>query len=97
MPGDTGQDHWYISLFAVDPNAQRQGYGAALLRWINRCADEAGVPVLLETVGLHNERFYRSSGYTLVATEVLRDETVEPPMMSLSCMTRQPRHLGPRL
>lgn len=93
----TGQDHWYISLFAVDPNAQRQGYGAALLRWINRCADEAGVPVLLETVGSRNERFYRSSGYTLVAKKVLRDETAEPPMMALSCMARQPRHLDPRL
>ena len=93
----TGQDHWYVSLLAVDPHAQGQGYGAALLRWINRCADEAGVPVLLETVGANNERFYRGSGYNLVGKEVLRDETVEPPMMALSCMTRQPRHLDPRL
>ena len=93
----TAEDHWYISVFAVDPNAQRHGCGAALLRWINRCADKAGVPVLLETVGLRNERFYQGAGYTLVAKQVLRDETVEPPTMALSCMARQPRHLGPRL
>jgi GNAT superfamily N-acetyltransferase len=85
-----GQSHWLVSIFAVDPSAQGHGHGATLLRWINRCADHAGVPVLLETVGPRNERFYEGSGYEVAARVEVKDDD-ESTTITLSCMLRQPR------
>jgi GNAT superfamily N-acetyltransferase len=93
MPVASGRQHWFVSIFAVAPDAQGQGHGATLLRWINRCADHAGVPVLLETVGARNVRFYEGSGYAVAGREELRDEKVEPPpTIELFAMVRQPRN-----
>ena len=42
-----GTPHWYVLNFAVSPTAQGRGHGARLLRWLGRCADHDGVPILL--------------------------------------------------
>lgn len=62
-----GTPHWYVLCFSVSPTAQGRGYGARLLRWLGRCADHNNVPILLETCGDRNRRFYEGSGFELGA------------------------------
>ena len=97
-----GTPHWYVLNFAVSPTAQGRGYGARLLRWLGRCADHDGVPILLETCGARNRRFYEGSGFELGAAGEMTDELAEraPKTVEILSMVRQPgrsRSLGARL
>ena len=55
--------HWYVQLLAVDPEAQRQGHGTKLLKFITTLGEKSGVPVYLETIGSGAEAFYAKHGF----------------------------------
>src|SRR5437763_6022416 len=58
--------HWYLAGIGVDPSAQRQGIGAALLRPGIDAAAEAGLPAVLLTNNEANLSFYESHGFRTV-------------------------------
>jgi ribosomal protein S18 acetylase RimI-like enzyme len=62
MPGS----HWYLAGIGVDPAAQRQGIGAALLQPGVRAAADAGLPVVLLTNTAANLSFYERHGFEVV-------------------------------
>ena len=97
-----GTPHWYVLNFAVSPTAQGRGHGARLLRWLGRCADHDGVPILLETCGPRNRRFYEGSGFEVGAADEMTDDQTEraPQTVEILSMVRHPgreRSLGARL
>mgnify|MGYP003950979361 FL=1 len=59
--------HWYVQLFAVAPESQKQGHGNKLLEFINTLGDKSGVPVYLECVGKKIEAFYQKNGFVMKA------------------------------
>jgi ribosomal protein S18 acetylase RimI-like enzyme len=61
-----GGPHWYLAGIGVDPPAQRQGVGAALLRPGIEAAAGAGLPAVLLTNNEANLPFYGSHGFTVV-------------------------------
>jgi ribosomal protein S18 acetylase RimI-like enzyme len=61
MPGP----HWYLAGIGVDPEAQRQGVGAALLEPGLRAAASAGLPAVLLTNNEANLHFYESHGFAV--------------------------------
>jgi ribosomal protein S18 acetylase RimI-like enzyme len=58
--------HWYLAGIGVDPAAQRQGIGSALLRPGVEAAARAGVPAVLLTNNEANVAFYESGGFEVV-------------------------------
>jgi ribosomal protein S18 acetylase RimI-like enzyme len=58
--------HWYLAGIGVDPAAQRQGIGAALLRPGVEAAARANLPAVLLTNNEANLPFYESSGFSVV-------------------------------
>jgi len=58
--------HWYLAGIGVDPAAQRQGIGAALLRPGIDAAERAGLPAVLLTNNEANLAFYESHGFAVV-------------------------------
>jgi GNAT superfamily N-acetyltransferase len=64
--------HWYAMVIGVDPSAQGQGIGSALLQPVMARADEAGIPCYLETCQPRNLPFYRKQGFKVLV------EGVEP-------------------
>lgn len=58
------EPHWYLAVLGADPAAQGQGHGAALLRSGLARADEAGLPVYLESSKPENLPFYEHFGFT---------------------------------
>ena len=58
--------HWYLAGIGVDPEAQRQGIGAALLRPGLDAAAQAGLPAVLLTNNVRNLQFYESAGFHVV-------------------------------
>ena len=63
--------HWYLPVLGVDPGAQRQGIGEALLTPVFWKADQAGVPCYLETFVSDNVPFYEKRGFDVVAAGVV--------------------------
>lgn len=61
--------HWYLWALGVDPDAQGQGIGGALLRPVLERADADGVPCYLETQTEANVAFYRKRGFETVLEE----------------------------
>jgi len=61
-----GGPHWYLAGIGVDPPAQRQGVGAALLRPGVEAATAAGLPTVLLTNNDANLSFYESQGFAVV-------------------------------
>jgi ribosomal protein S18 acetylase RimI-like enzyme len=61
-----GGAHWYLAGIGVDPPAQRQGAGAALLRPGIEAAARAGLPAVLLTNNEANLPFYESHGFAVV-------------------------------
>jgi ribosomal protein S18 acetylase RimI-like enzyme len=55
--------HWYLAGIGVDPAAQRQGVGAALLEPGLEAAAAAGLPTVLLTNNEANLHFYESHGF----------------------------------
>jgi len=64
--------HWDIICFASDPTEQGKGYGRQMMEFMTSLADKSGHPILLETYGPRNERFYSRNGYELKERIVLR-------------------------
>jgi GNAT superfamily N-acetyltransferase len=58
---------WYLSIVAVDPAAQGQGFGRKLLEPTIAEADRGGVTCYLETFGQRNLSFYQRLGFAPVA------------------------------
>jgi len=56
-------EHWYLSLLAVDPMAWRQGIGSALLEPSLASIDDDGLPCYLETQKEANLAYYRRFGF----------------------------------
>ena len=65
--------HWYLAGIGVDPAAQRQGVGAALLRPGIEAAERAGLPAVLLTNNEANLSFYDVTASRWCA----RDDTPE--------------------
>ena len=66
MRADTvGEPHWYLAGIGVDPSAQRQGVGAALLQPGLQAAAAAGLPAVLLTNNEVNLAFYESHGFAV--------------------------------
>lgn len=64
--------HWYAFVIGVDAKRQGTGVGGALLGSVSGRADEARVPVYLETAQPENVSFYTKHGFAVI------DEVVEP-------------------
>ncbi|MFF0218613.1 GNAT family N-acetyltransferase [Streptomyces vinaceus] len=60
------EPHWYLAVIGADPAAQGQGQGAALLRSGLAKADEAALPVYLESSKPANLPFYEHFGFTVL-------------------------------
>jgi ribosomal protein S18 acetylase RimI-like enzyme len=58
--------HWYLAGIGVDPPAQRQGVGAALLRPGLDAAEREGLPAVLLTNNEQNLSFYEAHGFSVV-------------------------------
>lgn len=57
------EPHWYLALLGVDPSAQGNGLGRALLEPRLARADTEGLPVFLETQKPENLPFYGRFGF----------------------------------
>lgn len=57
------QPHWYLWILGVDPEAQGQGVGSALLRSMMGREDVRGRACALETMKERNVRFYKKHGF----------------------------------
>lgn len=60
------EPHWYAEMLAVDPDRQRFGLGALLIRHGLARADATGTPVFLEADSARNAAFYAKLGFKLV-------------------------------
>lgn len=80
------EPHWYLAVIGVDPAAQGQGQGAALLRSGLAKADAAGLPAYLESSKPSNLPLYEHFGFTV--REELRLPGGGP---TLWAMRREPR------
>jgi GNAT superfamily N-acetyltransferase len=81
-------EHRHLWFLSVDPRAQGQGLGSALLRsTLTRC-DATGVPAYLEATSEHNRRLYGRHGFEVVG-ELSADGSP-----SLWPMWREPRLAG---
>ncbi|MCR9094619.1 MAG: GNAT family N-acetyltransferase [bacterium] len=57
------EDHWYLPLIGVEPNAQGRGIGAALMRHATERADADGLPCYLESSNPRNISLYERHGF----------------------------------
>ena len=60
--------HWYLAGIGVDPHAQRQGIGAALIAPGVEAATRDGLPAVLLTNNKANLPFYEAQGFAVVRT-----------------------------
>ncbi|MEA2160841.1 MAG: hypothetical protein QOD66_3221, partial [Solirubrobacteraceae bacterium] len=65
------EPHLYLWQLAVDPRAQRSGVGRALMARVIEDADDADLPVYLETANPENVPYYRSFGFLETGCETL--------------------------
>lgn len=59
------EPHWYVAALGVDPDAQRRGFGRALIGALAARADADGVFSYLETDRPENVAFYEAAGYAV--------------------------------
>ena len=59
------EDHWFLEIIAVQPDRQRHGIGAALLRPALTEIDRAGLPAFLVTSNPSNVPFYEKLGFAV--------------------------------
>ncbi|MEW2387628.1 GNAT family N-acetyltransferase [Streptomyces venezuelae] len=67
------EPHWYLAVLGADPAVQGQGHGSALLRSGLARADEAGLPVYLESSKPANLPVYEHFGFTVLGEARLPD------------------------
>ncbi len=60
------EPHWYLAVLGADPAVQGRGHGSALLRSGLARADEAGLPVYLESSKPANLPVYEHFGFTVL-------------------------------
>lgn len=60
------EPYWYLDTLAVAPTFQRQGYARQLIAPALRMADDAGVPVYLETQNRRNIDIYAHFGFAVI-------------------------------
>jgi GNAT superfamily N-acetyltransferase len=65
--------HWRLAGLGVDPGAQRQGIGSALLQPTLQRADATGATCYLETFTAANVDFYTRHGFVVLAEDELLD------------------------
>jgi len=63
--------HMFLWQLAVDPPAQRSGVGRALMARVLADADDAALPIYLETAKSENVPYYRSFGFVETGRERL--------------------------
>jgi ribosomal protein S18 acetylase RimI-like enzyme len=61
MPGD----HWYLLMLGVDPGKQKSGIGSAAIDVGAAKAQQAGLPVYLETMTQTNVEYYMKRGFEI--------------------------------
>ena len=76
---------WYLPLIGVDPTAQGQGHGSALLEYALARSDEDGLPAYLESSNPRNITLYQRHGFEILGTIQIGSS---PPLVP---MLRQPR------
>jgi ribosomal protein S18 acetylase RimI-like enzyme len=64
--GHPQEDHVYLWFLGVDPPQQRGGVGRALLTRVFEDAEEATVPVYLDTTNPANVPYYASFGFEVI-------------------------------
>ena len=64
------ESSWYLSIVAVTPSVQGQGFGRRLIESTLVDADAAGVDCYLETFDSRNPRFYERLGFSAVGAHV---------------------------
>ncbi|ATL31942.1 GNAT family N-acetyltransferase [Streptomyces formicae] len=77
---------WFLATVGVDPDAQGQGLGRAVIGPGIEAADKAGYPAFLETSTERNVAFYRRLGFAVTAEITLPDNGPRT-----WCMLREPR------
>lgn len=65
------ESHLFLWQLAVDPPAQRSGVGRALMARVIADADDATVPIYLETAKPENVAYYRGLGFVETGREKL--------------------------
>jgi ribosomal protein S18 acetylase RimI-like enzyme len=82
------QPHWYLAMIGVEPNAQRRGLGAELMRHgVARC-DEDGALAYLESSNPRNISLYLRFGFEVMGEIQVGAGPVVTPML------RRPRREG---
>jgi ribosomal protein S18 acetylase RimI-like enzyme len=76
---------WYLPLIGVDPTAQNQGNGSALLEYALARSDEDGLPAYLESSNPRNITLYQRHGFEILGTIQVGSSPRLVPML------RQPR------
>lgn len=78
--------HWHLSLLAVEPAAQGQGIGSAVMQPMLRQADAQGLPCYLDTHQGENVRLYQRHGFEVAERQELPGHPVP-----VFAMVRRPR------
>jgi GNAT superfamily N-acetyltransferase len=65
--------HWYLAFMGVDPSAQGQGIGSALLAAVLTRADRDGMAAYLEASCPENRQLYERYGFELVRELTVSD------------------------
>ena len=79
------EKHWYLSVLAVDPEYQGNGYGSQLIRGMLSRIDEERLPCYVETEGEKNVAMYEHFGF-----EVLEEFEIPDSKDKLVAMLRKP-------
>lgn len=58
--------HWYLPFIGVEPSAQGQGYGSALLKPVLEQCDRDQIPAYLESSNPANLSFYERFGFEVL-------------------------------
>jgi ribosomal protein S18 acetylase RimI-like enzyme len=77
-----GDEHWYLSLLAVDTMARRRGTGSALVEPSLPSNDEDGLPCYLETQKEAN--LVRDRRFGFEETERLTPSRGRPPLFTMT-------------
>jgi ribosomal protein S18 acetylase RimI-like enzyme len=78
---------WYLPLIGVDPAAQQQGHGSALLKYALARCDRDGLPAYLESSNPRNITLYQRHGFESLGKIQIGSSPQLVPML------RQPRLL----
>ncbi|ORA40148.1 hypothetical protein BST13_01330 [Mycobacterium aquaticum] len=74
---------WYLNFMGIDPAAQGQGLGSALLASALGQADQEGMPAYLEASSPQNRKLYERHGYETMGELIVSDSPALYPMWRL--------------